>query len=50
MPDTDPRVEAPAESGDVEVIVCELAMHNIGFMLAADTSEAQPLAFLVFRL
>jgi len=47
---TDPLVEAPAESDDDEVMVCELAHHNIGFMLAGDGCEKDELVFLVFRL
>lgn len=50
MPPDDPTVEAPAESEDVEVMVCELAHHNIGFMLTGDATDDEALAFLVFRL
>ena len=47
---TEPLVEAPAESDGDEVMVCELAHHNIGFMLAGDVTEKDEFVFLVFRL
>ena len=50
MFDKEPRVEVPAEGDDVDVVVCELARHNIGFMLSEDTNEDDPLVFLVFGL
>ena len=47
---TDPLLESPAESDDDEVVVCELARHNIGFMYAGDTNEDNEPVFLVFGL
>ena len=50
MSDNEPRVEVPAESDDVDVMVCELAQHNIGFMMAGSENEEDESVFLVFRL
>lgn len=50
MPPDDPTVEAPAESEDVEVMVCELAHHNIGFMLTGDATDDGTFVCLVFGL
>ena len=50
MFDTNPRLEGPTEGDDVDVMVCELARHNIGFMFAGDTNEDDEPVFLVFRL
>ena len=46
---TDPLVEVPVESDDDEVVVCDLARHNIGFMYTGDMNDDEPV-FLVFRL
>lgn len=50
MSDIEPRIEVPAENDDVDVVVCELARHNIGFMVAGGENEEDESVFLVFRL
>ncbi len=47
---TDPRIEVNAEDDGDDVVVCDLARHNIGFMYAGDTNEDDEPVFLVFRL
>ncbi len=50
MFDTDTQAATAAESDDVDVMVCELAKHNIGFMYARDANEDDEFVFLVFGL
>ena len=50
MPCAEPSVVVPAETDDVDVMVCELARHNIGFMVAGDADEDNEYVFLVFGL
>ncbi len=50
MFDAEPCVEVPAEGDEVDVVVCELAKHNIGFMVAGSEKEDDESVFLVFGL
>ena len=50
MFDTDTLTAAPPENDEVEIVVCELAKHSIGFIHARDADENDAFAFLVVGL